>query len=113
MLLCAAPAGAQDLPTEDELNKRLQGPPPDDRNYQRGSTRSFKGRTGGAAAWVKHKLSGVHVTPARLCLALGIVGFLYSRNKNKKKNTGWLAIYICSILMLLGGGVAVAMRYLG
>ena len=112
VLLCAGPAVAQDLPTEEELARRLQGPPPDDRNYQRRSTKSFGGRTNSAASWVKNKLSGFHVTPPRLCLALGIVGFLCSRNKNKKNNTGWLAIHVISILLLLAGAAMVAVRYL-
>ncbi len=110
--LYAAPAAAQRLPTEAELERKLSGPPPDDREYQRRSTKSFKGRTGGAASWVKDKLSGFRVTPGRLCLALGIVGWLYTRNKNKKNNTGWMAIYVISILSLLAGGAMALARYL-
>ena len=110
--LCLAPAAAQGVPTEAELDRKLQGPPPDSRNYQRRSARSFRGKTGDAASWVKHKLSGFHVTPARLCLALGLVGFLVSRNRNKKTHSGWLAVYVASLLMLLGGGAALLMKYL-
>ena len=112
-LLCVAPAAAQKLPTEEELDRKLKGPPPDDRNYQRRSAKSFGGRTSGAASWVRNKLSGFNVTPGRLCLALGIVGFLFSRNKNTRNNSGWLVIYVVSILMVLGGGVAMGLKYFG
>lgn len=113
VLLGPSPAVAQNLPTEAELERRLKGPPPDEREYQRRSTISFNGKTDGAASWVKDKLSGFHVTPARLCLALGLIGFLYTRNKNKKVSTGWLVIYVASILLLLGGGIGMLMKYLG
>ncbi len=113
VLLSPAAARAQKLPTEAELERKLKGPPPDQRKYQRRSTLNFKGESDSAASWVKNKLSGFHVTPDRLCLALGLIGFLYTRNKNKKHSTGWLAIYVVSILMLIGGGIGMLMKYLG
>lgn len=111
-LAWSPPAAAQKPPTAEELDRRLKGPPPDERHYQKRSARSFDERTGRAADWVKNKLSGFHVTPARLCLALGIVGLLFSRNKNHKKHRGWLVIYIGSWLAVLAGALQVGMKYL-
>ena len=63
------------------------------------------------ADWVKNKLSGFHVTPQRLAIALGLVGILYTRNKNKSKR-GWLLISVVSWLLALGGlGSMLAARF--
>ena len=76
------------------------------RSYQRDSVESFGGRALRAAAWVKDRLSGFHVTPARLLAGLGLLGVLITWNKNKRKR-GWAALAAVSWLLLFGGAAAI------
>jgi hypothetical protein len=74
------------------------------RDYQQRSVGTVQGRARRAAGWVKNKLNSIHVTPARLCIALGLLGLLWSWGKNKR-HARW-AVTFGIALLLLGFGVA-------
>ncbi len=76
----------------------------DRRDYQQRSVSTVQGRARRAAGWVKEELNSVHVTPARLCVALGLLGLLWSWGKNKR-HARWAVIFGLALL-LLGFGVA-------
>ena len=96
------------VPTEEELRQRLGGAKHDaPREYQRESVHSFGQQTRDAAAWVKERLAGLHVTPARLLLGLGILGILFCWNKNKKL-VRWAVLSVFSVLLLIAGVAAMA-----
>lgn len=76
----------------------------DRRDYQQRSVSTIQGRARRAAGWVKNKLNSIHVTPARLCIALGLLGLLWSWGKNKR-HARW-AVTFGIALLLLGFGVA-------
>lgn len=99
-------------PTEEEYNRRrgLTRDESDLGGYQRDSVESFGSKALRAASWVKESLSGLHITPARLMLGLGILGLLFTWNKNKKK-IQWAVIWGFALLLILFGAAAVALGW--
>jgi len=94
------------VPTEEELRLARGGAKKDaEREYQQESVHSFGQSARDAAAWVREKLSGLHITPARLLLGLGILGILITWNKNKKKPQ-WLVVTLFSYLLIIFGCAA-------
>lgn len=82
----------------------------DRRDYQKSSVQTVQGRARGAATWVREKLGAIHVTPARLALVLGLLGFLWTWNKNKKK-VQWAVIFGFSLLLSGLGGAAIYFQW--
>ncbi len=98
-------------PTEEELKRQLgQTHEEPDRTYQVDSVQSFGTKAAQAAAWVRARLSGIHITPARLLVGLGVLGLLISWNKNKKKME-WAVISTASLLLLVFGLAAHLFRW--
>jgi len=79
-------------------------------NHQSDSVESARGGALQAAAWVKERLSGFHVTPARLMIGLGLLGALMSWNKNKRLRR-WAILAGLSWLLLLGGLAAIVLGW--
>ena len=110
LLLLGGVASAQErpphVPSEEELRQRLGGAKHDaPREYQRESVHGFGQQARDAAAWVKERLAGLHVTPARLLLGLGLLGILVCWNKNKKL-VRWAVLSVFSGLLLIAGVTA-------
>ncbi|MCK5800536.1 MAG: hypothetical protein KAI47_25280 [Deltaproteobacteria bacterium] len=82
----------------------------DRRQYQDRSVSTVQGRAQKAAGWVKEKLDSIHVTPARLALALGLLGFLWSLGKNKR-HVRWALTFAISLLLLGFGGAAMYFQW--
>jgi hypothetical protein len=102
----SAQGRAPHVPTEEELRQRLGGAKHDaPREYQRESVHGFGQQARDAAAWVKERLAGLHVTPARLLLGLGLLGILVCWNKNKKL-VRWAVLSVFSGLLLIAGAAA-------
>lgn len=115
LLLAGGAASAEDrpphVPTEEELRLQRGGAKPDTpQEYQRESVNSFGQRARDAAGWVKERLSGLHITPARLLLGLGVLGILVCWNKNKKK-TQWAVLSLASFLLVIAGVVAMVFSW--
>jgi hypothetical protein len=79
-------------------------------DHQRDSVESTRGQALQAAAWVKERLSGFHVTPARLMIGLGLLGVLVSWNRNKRLRH-WAVLAGLSWLLLLSGVAAIALGW--
>jgi hypothetical protein len=106
LLPAVSAAQTPHVPTEEQLRQRLGGAKHDaDREYQRESVHSFGQSARDAATWVKERLAGLHITPARLMVGLGVLGLLYTSNKNKKK-VFWLALLLVSLLLAVFGVAA-------
>jgi hypothetical protein len=80
------------------------------REYQAHSAQTFMGRTRSAAQWVKDQLAQLHITPARLALGLGILGVLFTWNRNKR-HVRWAVLTVASWLLLVFGGAAMIFRW--
>ena len=107
----SAQGRAPHVPTEEELRQRLGGAKHDaPREYQRESVHSFGQQARDAAAWVKERLAGLHVTPARLLLGLGLLGILVCWNKNKKL-VRWAVLSVFSGLLLAAGVAAMVFNW--
>jgi hypothetical protein len=106
LLLVAGAPGPLALAETEKEAREAAAPRDDGRTYQRDSVEGFGGRALRAATWVKERLSGFHVTPARLLAGLGLLGVLVTWNKNKRKQ-GWAVLAGISWLLLLGGAAAI------
>ena len=80
------------------------------RDYQQRSVSTIQGRARNAAQWVKDKLNSVHVTPARLAIALGLLFLLWSWGKNKR-HPRWAITFALGLLLLGFGGAAMVFRW--
>jgi len=111
LLACSAALADPHLPTEDQVKRKL-GEVKDepDRTYQRDSVEGFGQKTVSAAGWVKEKLAALHITPARLMVGLGILGILFTWNKNKKK-THWALVSGVSFLLAIFGAAAIFLKW--
>jgi hypothetical protein len=99
------------VPTEEELRRRLGGAKHDaDSEYQRESVHSFGQSARDAATWVKERLAGLYITPARLMVGLGVLGLLYTWNKNKKKLV-WVVVFVLSVLLAVFGVAAMVFHW--
>jgi hypothetical protein len=99
--------GSPHVPTEEQLRQRQGGAKHDDeRDYQRESVNSVGQSAVNAAAWVKQRLSSLYITPARLLAGLGVLGLLFTWNKNKKKMP-WAVLTVFSWLLLIFGVCAI------
>jgi len=97
------------IPTESELARARRQPDPA-REYQRDSVASFGQKSQSTAQWVKDKLSGIHVSPARLLIGLGLCGILLTWSKNKRM-ARWLALTALSYLLALIGAAGLLFRW--
>jgi hypothetical protein len=107
------PSGQSHIPTEEELDRRLgrrHGEDDSERGYQRDSVESFGQRSHEAATWVQRQLSGIHVTPARFLLGLGLLGVLITWNKNKRK-VQWAVLTGFAYLLVILGAAAIFFRW--
>ncbi len=97
------------VPTEAELEKSRRKPDPG-RGYQRDSVASFGEKSQSTAQWVKDKLSGIHVTPARFLIGLGLLGILMTWPMNKRK-VQWAVISVFSYILALLGAAGLFFRW--
>jgi hypothetical protein len=99
------------VPTEEELKRQLgETREEPDRTYQADSVESFGLKAAQAASWVRARLSAIHITPARFLVGLGVLGLLFTWNKNKKK-VEWAVISGVSLVLVLLGAAAMILRW--
>ena len=99
------------VPSEEELKRQLgETKEEPDRTYQADSVESFGVKAARAAAWVRSRLSAIHITPARLLVGLGVLGLLFTWNKNKKK-VEWAVISAVSLVLVVFGAAALVLRW--
>jgi hypothetical protein len=103
-ILAAAPAAGQpQVPTEEELDRRLRGEPKEERpDYQRRSVQRFGRDSQRGFSWVKHQLRSLDITPPKVLIVLGLLGVLFTWNKNKRKRS-WMLLAGLSYLLVLAG----------
>lgn len=102
---------AQHTPTEEELDKRLTGVQADPiRGYQQRSVEQSQSWTHDALAWFRGLLARIHLTPARVCLGLGVIGTIYTAGKNKRL-VKWAVMAVFSWLLAIVGICAMVFNW--
>lgn len=103
MLQPALAAGQRLVPTEEELDRKLQGQPEEVRpSYQRRSVRRFGDRSQRGFSWVKQQLRSLNITPPKVMIVLGLLGVLLTWRKNKRKSN-WMLLAGLSYALILAG----------
>lgn len=98
LLLCSFPVGVAALEEKPPAGRRQP------------SVEAGGGGVLRAATWVKERLSGFRVTPARLMVGLGLLGVLLTWSKNKRR-PAWAVLAALAWLLLVGGAAALLLGW--
>jgi hypothetical protein len=99
------------VPTETEYQKSRTGIRSDsERQYLQRSIETNQYGFRGILLWIREKIRRIHLTPARLCLGLGILGTFYSAGKNKHI-AKWAVLSIVSLLLIIIGICAMVFHW--
>jgi hypothetical protein len=98
LLLCSLPAGVAALEERPPAGKREL------------SAEAGGGGVLRAATWVKERLSGFRVTPARLLVGVGLLGVLLTWSKNKRRPL-WAVLAGLAWLLLVWGAAALLLGW--
>lgn len=115
LLLLAPPALGQDrpphVPTDEEADQARTGIRSDEgRGYQQRSVETVQSWLHEALGWMRDLLRRLHLTPARLCLGLGVVGAIWTAGKNKRK-VRWAVTAGLSYLLAVVGLAAMVFNW--
>lgn len=92
------------VPSEAELKKEESGVHSENtvEEYQQRSVQEAQSWVRRVLAWMSDFLRGLHLTPAKLALGLGVLGIIISAGKNKRL-VRWAVLSIISLLLTIVG----------
>jgi len=99
-----------DDPPERRSNAPSEATDDSERDYQAVSVESWGIKAKQGIAWIKERLTSINITPSRLLLGLGLLGILYTWNKNKQK-VPWAVLSLFSALLVLFGVCAMVFHW--